>query len=277
MSFGFHCQLQATLLSTVRQHEAAGVKCVQTYIGGNQTYTRRAFAEPDLAATKQYLDATGFRLYTHSCLCMNLASGYQTNVDCLLKELVPVLATGASTVVHIGSRNVNKQPVGTLDNVVQTVKKLGVKGRTGSNEQRWPVLLENAAGEGAKFGSSLNDLEYLFRELKNDGVGLCLDTAHAFGAGVFDFQSEESILEMFELVYETVGRERFQLLHLNDSKIVFGGCNDRHESLGKGYIWEESLEPCKFLLKECRKRGIDVVLETPDVLENYAVGCGLLG
>lgn len=267
--FGYHCSIQATLLDTVKTQHRKGINCLQCYIGGNQTYTRRSFKVDDLQATRDYLSANQLKLYTHSCLCMNLASGSLTNVACLNDELKPILATGGSTVVHIGSRNVNKRPTGTLDAVVETVKRLAVKERQPGEGQRWPLLLENAAGEGARFGSSLNDLEYLFRELQTEGVGFCLDTAHAYGAGVFDFSDEEGITDMFNVLDDVVGVGRLQLIHLNDSKIPFGGRNDRHECLGVGHIWRDRPEPLKFLLQEAKRQAIDVILETPDVERDY--------
>lgn len=267
--FGYHCSLTAdTKLTTmVKQHAEVGVNCVQCYIGGNQTYKRRIFDVNDLAATKTYIAENNFRLYTHSCLCMNLASGSMTNVACLNDELKMVLATGASTVVHIGSKNVQKQPTGTLDNVIASVKALGVKERTSG--QRWPVLLENAAGEGAKFGSSLDDLEYLFAALVGQGVGLCYDTCHGYSAGIFDLSTEEVILDFFEVIDDTVGVGKLQLLHVNDSKTKFSGKSDRHENLGRGHIWGSDVAPLKFLIKECQRRGIDMVLETPDPITDY--------
>jgi deoxyribonuclease-4 len=163
-----------------------------------------------------------------------------------------------------------------MDNVIYSIKELKVRKRENPKHQRWPILLENAAGEGSKFGSTMQDLKYLFDNLQDEGVGFCLDTAHCFAAGMFDLESKESIVEMFEVIEEDLGKDRLQLVHLNDSKIPFGGCNDRHECLGEGYIWKDSIDSCRILLQECRTRGIDVVLETPDVVRDYQLGCKLL-
>jgi len=267
--FGYHCSLTADtkLIDMVKRQAEAGVNCVQCYIGGSQTYKRRIFDAADLATTKAYIADNNFRLYTHSCLCMNLASGSMTNVACLNDELKMILATGASSIVHIGSRNVNKQPTGTLDNVIASVKALGVKDR--ATGQRSPILLENAAGEGAKFGSSLDDLEYLFAGLKDCGVSFCLDTCHAYSAGIFDLSTEEVILDMFDVIDDTVGVGKLQLVHVNDSLTKFNGHSDRHENLGRGHIWGSDVAPLKFLIKECQRRGIDMVLETPDPITDY--------
>ena len=275
MSFGYHASLGSTLLSTVSDHLRRDVTGIQIYIGGNQTYTRRVFSDGDLAATRALLTDSGFRLYTHSCLCMNLAApapAQTRNVACLRDELRAVEGCGATTVVHIGSQTVGKTLEGTLGNVLATLAQLPLQPR--AEGQRYPLLLENAAGEGRKFGSTLADLSYLFARC-GEGVGLCLDTAHAFGAGLFDFSSVEAIDEMFAMVDEAVGKDRLALVHLNDSKVPFGARVDHHENLGYGHIWKDDLEPCRYLIRECRRRGVDVVLETPAEhgAEDYALGC----
>ena len=139
------------------------------------------------------------------------------------------------------------------------------------------MLLENAAGEGRKLGSTLADLEFLARglEVKEIAAGFCFDTAHGFAAGLYDFSTAEAIDECLEQLEEVLGKGRLQLIHLNDSKIAFSGKADKHENLGKGYIWKNDLEPCAHLLRECKKKGIDVVLETPcaQQAEDYRWGC----
>ena len=275
MSFGFHVGLQKTLYQTVSSHDQ--VKAIQCYIGGRQSFARRTFTEPDIDRTTDYLNAKRISLYIHACLCLNLASGKEEVLDSMIDELNAVREVGASTVFHIGSQNVSGQPTGTLDQIVTMIKRIGVQVRTRDNPlwqgtsryQRYPLLLENAAGEGAKFGSTLSDLTYLFQELKEEGVGLCLDTAHAFGAGLFDFQTPDSIDRMFTTLDQHIGLERLQLIHINDSKVKFGGKADRHESLAKGYIWGEKQDGLFYLIQQCRKRGIDMILETPTPLEDY--------
>ena len=58
----------------------------------------------------------------------------------------------------------------------------------------------------------------------------------------------------------TVGLERLQCLHVNDSKVVLGANRDRHENLGEGTIGEEGLAA---LLGHPRLQGLPAILEVP--------------
>jgi deoxyribonuclease-4 len=273
MSFGYGANLASSLAETVEAAIIDGCLCIQTSIAG-----KGPFAAADILATRELLADSNFRLYSHTCLYLNPAAPMPAALNTVVSlrdELRTVNAVGASCVLHIGGEKTGLTYEGKLENVFTTLQALPLtKRETG---QRWPLLLENAAGEGRKLGSTLAELEFLGRGLaeKDIAAGFCIDTAHAFGAGIFDFGSVEAIDEMFEQLDEVLGKDRFQLLHLNDSKIKFGGCADRHENLGQGYIWQADLEPCAYLLRECKSRGIDVVLETPAAghMKDYQWGC----
>jgi len=276
MALGFHCSLKSSLLETVSApYQELGLSCLQCYIGSRIAQKRRIFSSEDLSATTQFLQGAQNRFYIHACLAMNLASPLKTgwNSTLLSQELVPALAVGGSVVAHIGSVNCDKKPIGTLQEVVKVVKGLGLKKR--ERGQPYPLLLENSAGAGETLGNNLEQLSYLMTELKEEGVGLCLDTAHAFASGWLDFKDKESVITALDTI-EREMPQKLQLVHLNDNKVAFGKCADRHEALGKGHIWSHSLEGCQTLLQECQKRGIDVILETPDPLTDYELCCQLL-
>ena len=272
MAFGFHTSLTGSLTETIQSHLDNGCRGIQTCIVGTKLSTS------DLTSTRSLLQESGFRLYTHTCVSLNPAAPAPAvfrAIVSLREELRPVNAVGASCVLHIGTQTTGKTQDGTLANVLTTLKSLPLTER--SSGQRYPLLLENAAGEGRKLGSTLSDLEFLGRGIQeaNLAVGFCLDTAHAFGAGLFDFSSSELIDDMFDMVDEAIGVGRLQLIHLNDSKIKFGGKADRHENIGYGHIWQGDKEPCVYLLRECKKRGIDVMLEPPTerIAMDYQWGC----
>jgi len=273
MSFGFHAGLQGGLRETIQCHLDNGCNCIQTSIVG-----KGRFDTEDILTTRDLLSDSGFRLYTHTCVALNPAAPVPAVLGAIVslrEELRTVNAIGATAVLHIGGQKTGATYDGTLENVFTTLKSLPLARR--DNGQRWPLLLENAAGEGRKLGSTLNELDFLARGLEVQGInaGFCIDTAHAYGAGVFDFSTVEAIDETFEQLDETLGKDRLQLIHLNDSKIAFGGRADRHENIGHGYIWSDDLEPCAYLLRVCKTRGIDVVLETPatHMVADYQWGC----
>jgi len=92
-----------------------------------------------------------------------------------------------------------------------------------------------------------------------DRVGVCLDTAHLWGAG-HDISTAESTLQVLRHFDETVGLQRLKVIHLNDTKMALSSHRDVHARLGEGIIGEEGLHT---LLTDPRLAHVAVLLETP--------------
>jgi len=90
------------------------------------------------------------------------------------------------------------------------------------------LLIENTEGSGNKLFAAAAEIDDFMA--KYDGnIGICWDTAHAFGAGVDTAALPGGIIKRVELV------------HLNDSKMPFGSKKDRHAGYGGGLIGRESI------------------------------------
>ena len=96
-------------------------------------------------------------------------------------------------------------------------------------------------------------------------LGFCLDTAHAWGAGIALDTPEEidAWLAEFE---RRIGLGRLLMVHLNDSRSDRGSRHDRHEHIGAGRIGERGL---RHLLRHPLLRAVPFVLETPGMDEGY--------
>ena len=96
-------------------------------------------------------------------------------------------------------------------------------------------------------------------------LGICLDTAHAWGAGhdVGDPRGVDALLEGLDRL---VGLGRVRLIHLNDSREALGSRADRHEHLGHGRIGVAGL---RRLLSHPSLRHVTYILETPGMDEGY--------
>jgi deoxyribonuclease-4 len=90
-------------------------------------------------------------------------------------------------------------------------------------------------------------------------VGVCLDTAHLWGAG-HDISNKESALQVLQHFDDTVGLQRLKVIHLNDTEMGLGSHRDVHARLGEGIIGEEGL---RALLTDPRLEHVAVLLETP--------------
>jgi deoxyribonuclease-4 len=123
-----------------------------------------------------------------------------------------------------------------------------------------PILLENAAGAGDTVGRSFEELQQVIEAAGGDGrLGVCLDTQHLWASGV-PFTTVDEADDLIDLVADTVGLDRLQCIHLNDSKVEFGANRDRHQNIGEGTIGEEALAA---LIGHPALQGLPAILEVP--------------
>jgi deoxyribonuclease IV len=123
------------------------------------------------------------------------------------------------------------------------------------------AVVEITAGQGTCVGRTLEQLAYLLERVDDaDRAGVCVDTAHAFGAG-YDLRTEADYRELMAALGRTVGFARLCGVHLNDTACGLGSRKDRHASLGDGEIgWHVF----RCLLRDPRTDGVPLILETPD-------------
>jgi deoxyribonuclease-4 len=123
------------------------------------------------------------------------------------------------------------------------------------------LLLENDVGAGHSLGHSFEQLAAILALLPQhaDRLGICLDTAHLWGAG-HDISTRASTLQVLEHCDATFGLSRLKVLHLNDTEKALGSHRDVHTRLGEGVIGEEGLQT---LLSDSRLQHVAVLMETP--------------
>jgi deoxyribonuclease-4 len=126
------------------------------------------------------------------------------------------------------------------------------------------LLLENSAGAGAGVGVTLDELARILataseRGANPDRLGICLDTAHLWGAGV-PIGTTAQVDALVAAVESTIGLSRLAVIHLNDSMAPLGARIDRHQHLGAGEIGREGLAR---ILTHPRLRHVVYYLETP--------------
>ena len=123
------------------------------------------------------------------------------------------------------------------------------------------LLLENTAGSGTALGSRLEELAEILRAFPDGCLGICFDTAHAWGAG-YDLGSAAATERFLEQFHKLIGLEHLQVLHLNDSKVALGSRVDRHEHIGRGAIGSACFQ---VLLNQKWSANMPLILETPEI------------
>lgn len=122
------------------------------------------------------------------------------------------------------------------------------------------LLLEPTAGQGQSLVKKLDDLENYLKALEyHPKVGICLDTCHVFAAG-HDISKKGGMIETLDLLIQVAGKERFQLVHANDSMDVCGALKDRHQNIGEGYI---GVDAFKEMFSHPAIANAPLILETP--------------
>lgn len=144
--------------------------------------------------------------------------------------------------------------------VIEGLKKVTDNYVLSDSSGEMPLLIEIAAGSGAIIGSSIDEVAFFLEKVPSI-AGFCFDTAHAFASG-YDLRNEDAVYNLFSEIESKIGKEKFKLIHLNDSKGALNSRIDRHSHLGKGEI---GLLAFKYIIDYLEKKNynIDVILETP--------------
>ncbi len=221
--------------------------------------------------------------YTHTGYLINLSTSDDRlraqSIEALADELVRGALLGAAAVnTHVGSdatspaasaaRRAAEALVMARDHAQAVLDRQYAEGAFfdlsifGTEEIRVPrLLLENAAGSGMLFGTTIEELAAIIAltSFSQDELGICIDTCHAWAAG-YDVSSESGWTTLLDQIENTMGLSRLGLLHANDSRYGRGMHKDRHAEIGKGTIGGEGF---RAMMNETRLHNVDVILEVP--------------
>lgn len=196
-------------------------------------------------------------VYIHALYLTNLASDNPELLAKSIKALVMDMTNsaalgGAGVVLHIGSH----QGRGWEHDKTQVIA--AIKEVLDSTPPESILLLENSAGQQGKIGS-LPHLATILLRLTSDRLKICLDTAHAFEAG-YNFTSPEGIEMWIKEIESTIGLDKVELLHLNDSKTPLGSGHDNHQNISDGFIGESGI---RALVNHPKLASLPLILEVP--------------
>lgn len=123
------------------------------------------------------------------------------------------------------------------------------------------VLLENDVGAGHEVGNKIEHLAAVLDALPDYAarLGICLDTAHLWGAG-YDLRTAEEVAHLVTEIDRLVGVQRLPVIHLNDTATALGGHRDLHKRIGEGIIPEAGF---RALLTHPALQEAAIILETP--------------
>lgn len=237
-----------------------GGNCLQIFAGSPRMWGRSLYQEAVAEEFKKQAKEYDLNpVYIHALYLTNLASDNPELVEkskaALIMDMKNSAAIGsAGVVLHIGSHQ-GRGWAAAKELVITSIQEVLDK-----TPQESILLLENSAGQQGKIGS-LPELSDILSAITSPRLRVCLDTAHAFEAG-YNFKSLEGIEMWIAEIEKTIGLDKVELLHLNDSKTPMGSGRDMHQNIGDGYIGSDGL---KMLINHPKFAHLPLIMEVPGI------------
>ncbi len=259
MHFGTHVSIAGGIDNAPGRAFELGCECFQLFTrsprGGKPSPLDDKIVDKFLSDCREY-DFSGY--YVHTPYFLNLASVSEDVRDNSIRIIREDLERASLLEVkyvmtHLGSSKGMDRKV-ALDRVAASIIKVleGYEGQAA-------LLLENSAGQGDTIGHRFEELAFILDRVNRSDLGVCLDTAHMFGAG-YDIRSSKALNLSLEQADRTFGMDRIKLIHGNDTGVGLGERKDRHELIGKGNI---GVEGFKTIIGDKRLAPMDVIVENP--------------
>ena len=233
---------------------ASGAKVAQFFLGDPQGWKGPVIPSGDPGALRDAYAAADVDIYIHAPYVINVASTNNRiripSRKLLDQQLKAAAAIGAKgLIVHGGHVTGDSDPAVGVANWVKAIEQI---------DRPLPMLIENTAGGNGAMARSLEAIARLWEGVSaaaggggtgNGEVGFCLDTCHAYSAGI-------ELADAVDRVKAITGR--IDLVHCNNSRDAFDSGADRHANFDAGTIAPQAL------LDVVRAAGATVVCETPE-------------
>lgn len=257
MRIGCHLSVGKGFLGAVNEAPKLGASCFQYFTKNPRGFRGvKPLNVEDARLGSERMAELDLVAIGHAPYLINLATQdpelFELSVNALVQDLRIAGARGSyAVVVHCGKPKDAGPAYGirrmreAIERVLAADPPPGVR-----------LLLENTAGQGSEIGAKLDELMATAEGFDTERLGFCFDTQHAFAAGILSREDPRGF-EGFRL---PAFMERLGAIHLNDSKVPFGGRKDRHELIGRGELGAEAI---RAILTDPRLDDAAFYLETP--------------
>ncbi|HPG31649.1 MAG TPA: deoxyribonuclease IV [bacterium] len=260
MKIGAHFSISGGISNSINLAEKAGAEYVQIFISNPRAWADAKISEEEaeLFIEKKKTSAI-CGVAVHMPYLPNTASPekivYRKSIAHLKKNIDAAESIGADFYIIHPGKSMGSDTDKAIKRVADAVNILI------SNTKRIPVLIENTAGQGSELGFTFFQLGAMLDRIKNKKrCGICLDTAHLFGAG-YDFSNKTNLDKMLKELKSNFDISFVKAFHLNDTTVNLGSNVDRHFYIDRGKIGIKGLTniiKCKYF------SGLPGIVETPE-------------
>jgi deoxyribonuclease-4 len=240
-----------------------GAKAFALFTKNQRRWSAKPLTEKNITKFKENCEKYGFgdgQILPHDSYLINLGNPEKEKLEksrnAFLDEMQRCEQLGIDRLnFHPGSHLNKITPEKCMKTIAESINM------TLEKTSNVMAVIETTAGMGSALGVSFEEIKYIIDLIEDQSrVGVCVDTAHSY-AGGYDFKTRKGYEKTWNEFNRIIGFEYLKGLHLNDSKKDFETRVDRHDSIGQGYLGEESF---KNIMKDDRLEGIPMILETPD-------------
>jgi DNA polymerase beta len=270
-----------SLLNALKIALKFGANVLQIYMGDKRltTLTKKyRFTNDEIKSIKLFLKKHSMKLVIHAILSLNYCNDpklprNQWGIDNLTYDMNMCYKLGGiGCVIHMGTHKTLKINISydeCINNFISTL--IIVLDKT----KKIPIILETPVNRKNIVGGTIEGMSKLYNMIPKDyqkRVKICIDTQHIFASG-YNIRTEETAKKYFEEIDKHIGINNIAVIHLNDSLVEFDSHINRHESIGKGFIFSgnSSKEALKYIINLTASHDIPIVLETKYEYYDYEV------
>lgn len=260
LNLGVQVSIAGKIYNAVDRAIGLGCNVFQIFARNPRSFRRGNISKEDVRIFQRKVKEGKINLFiVHSPYTLNLASAryflHKISIKEFIEDVKEADILGARfIVVHTGNFKGNKE-IG-LKKVAEALS-LVLKNTSKTNIM---ILLENTSGKGGDLGDKIYHFRLILKELDyNKRIGICIDTAHSWGAG-YKLNTSSGLNSFLMEIDQEVGMERLKVIHLNDTPVELGSRKDRHFAIGKGRIGEDGF---KYILHHPKLKKLPFILETP--------------
>ena len=274
LKIGAHFGTEKGLIGAVDACQTIGADAIQVFFKSPMNMRNKIkLKDEDAEETKEALKESGIFLVTHGSYLLNLCNPVNTRTKWLRNNLIEDLefadkCGSVGVVIHMGSRNIKVSGKKVVLSYEEAEENMIDNIRTILNKYKGnaKIILETCSAEGAKIAPSVEEFAHLYNSFTDDEkerIGLCVDTCHIFVAG-YAINIPSGFHSFFQKFDDLIGLEKITCFHMNDSKAPVASRRDRHDNIGKGYIYKDNMYALRMVKHIASKYSIPLIMETHD-------------